>query len=82
MSSQPTKLRFRVVIEEDEDGKFVSSCPTLPGCWSQGDTRDEAVTNIKDAISGYLESLEKHGDPIPMPITEEIVEVDLAQGTP
>ena len=42
---------------------------------SQGTTRDEAMANIRDAIQGYLHSLEKHGDPIPGPITEEIIEV-------
>ena len=68
-------MRYRVVIEQDEDGVFVAECPTLPGCISQGASRQEAVTNIKDAIAGYLESLKKHGDPIPLPISEEIVEV-------
>ena len=68
-------MRFRVVIEQDEDAVFVAECPSLPGCISQGKSRDEAVTNFKDAIAGYLESLKKHGDPIPLPITEEIVEV-------
>ena len=68
-------MKFRVVIEQDEDGKFVASCPTLPGCWSQGDTRDEAVRNIADAMEGYLESLRKSGDPIPPPISEEVVEI-------
>lgn len=73
-------MKFRIVIEQDEDGKFVASAPTLPGCWSQGDTRDEAVRNITDAIEGYLESLRKHGDPIPLPITEEIIEVNIGKG--
>jgi predicted RNase H-like HicB family nuclease len=68
-------MRFRVVIEQDEDGKFVAHCPTLPGCWSEGNTRDEAKRNMADAMQGYLASLEKHGDPIPPPITEEIIEV-------
>ncbi len=72
-------MKFRVVIEQDEDGKFIASCPTLPGCRSQGDTRDEAKHNIADAIKGYLESLEKHGDPIPPPISEEIIEVDIGK---
>ncbi len=70
-------MRFRVVIEQDEDGKYVTHCPTLPGCWSQGTTRQEAIDNMKDAITGYLESLRKHGDPIPSPITEEVIEVQL-----
>ncbi|MCH8260430.1 MAG: type II toxin-antitoxin system HicB family antitoxin [Planctomycetes bacterium] len=72
-------MKFRVVIEQDEDGKFIASCPTLPGCWSQGDTRDEAKRNITDAIKGYLESLEEHGDPIPPPINEEIIDIDIGK---
>jgi len=63
-----TNVRFRAAIEQDEDGKFVSHCPTLPGCWSQGDTRDEAIRNLADAVHGYLASLKKHGDAIPPPI--------------
>jgi antitoxin HicB len=58
-------MKFRVVIEQDEDGKFIASCPSLPGCISDGDTREEAQRNIADAMAGYLESLKKHGDPIP-----------------
>ena len=68
-------LRYRVLIEQDEDGVFVVECPTLPGCVSQGRTRDEAIANIKDAIVGYLESLRKHNEPIPPSIWEETVEV-------
>ena len=68
-------MKFRVLIEPDEDGVFVAECPTLPGCVSQGTTRDEAITNIKDAIAGYLASLKKHHEPAPLPITEEVVEV-------
>jgi predicted RNase H-like HicB family nuclease len=66
-------MKFRVLIEPDEDGVFVAECPALPGCVSQGKTREEAMTNICDAIQGYLQSLEKHGDPLPSPITEEII---------
>ena len=68
-------MRFRVLIEQDEDGVFVAECPNLPGCISQGNTREEALANVQDAIRGYLESLEKHGEPIPPSIDEEIVEV-------
>ena len=67
--------RYRVFIEQDEDGVFVAECPLLPGCVSQGTTRDEAIANIKDAIAGYLESLRKHNEPIPPPIWEETVEI-------
>lgn len=58
-------LKYRVLIETDEDGVFVAAVPSLPGCISQGKTRDEALANIKEAIAGYVESLAAHGDPIP-----------------
>ncbi len=68
-------MRFRVIIEQDEDGVFIAECPTLPGCVSQGHSRGEAVENIKEAIAVYVASLEKHGEAVPLPISEEIVEV-------
>lgn len=68
-------MKFRVHVEADEDGVFVAECPTLPGCISQGDTREAALTNIKDAIAGYIFSLEKHGEAVPLPVNEEVVEV-------
>ncbi len=70
-------LRYRILIAEDEDGEFTAECPSLPGCISQGGTRELALENIQDAIKGYLESLKKHGDPIPPSISEEIVEVNV-----
>ena len=68
-------MKFRILIEPDEDGVFVAECPSLPGCVSQGNTRNEAVVNIKDAIAGYLVSLKQHNEPVPLPVTEEVVEV-------
>ena len=68
-------MKYRVIVEQDEDGMFVAECPTLPGCISQGATRKEALKNIKDAIKGYLESLKKHNEPIPPSVYEEIVEI-------
>ncbi|HEX8948175.1 MAG TPA: type II toxin-antitoxin system HicB family antitoxin [Dissulfurispiraceae bacterium] len=68
-------MRYRILIERDEDGVFIAECPVLPGCVSQGKTRKEALENIQDAIKGYIESLKKHKEPIPPPIEEEIVEV-------
>ena len=68
-------MKYRVLIEQDEDGMFVASAPALPGCVSQGSSRDEALANIREAIEGYLESLRAHDEPIPPSISEEIVEV-------
>ncbi|ODS42455.1 MAG: hypothetical protein MSIBF_03800 [Candidatus Altiarchaeales archaeon IMC4] len=68
-------MLYRILIEQDEDGVFVAECPSLPGCISQGNNRKEAIDNIHDAIYGYLASLKKHNEPIPLPVTEELVEV-------
>jgi len=70
-------MKYRILIGQDEDGMYITECPSLPGCISQGKTREEALLNIQDAIKGYLESLRKHNEPIPPPIEEEIVEVTL-----
>lgn len=51
-------MRFKVVLEKDEEASgYVVSCPSLPGCFSQGDTMEEALQNIKEAIQACLESL-------------------------
>ena len=70
-------MKYRVLIEQDEDSAFVAEVPSLPGCISQGQTREEALDNIKEAIAVYLESLEAHNEPVPPSITEEIVEVQV-----
>ncbi|MDA2912395.1 MAG: type II toxin-antitoxin system HicB family antitoxin [Candidatus Acidoferrales bacterium] len=68
-------MKFRVTLEPDfESGGYVVSCPSLPGCHSQGETQEEALANIREAIHAYLESLKKHNQPIP---TEAEVEVDV-----
>jgi predicted RNase H-like HicB family nuclease len=64
-------MKFRVHVEADEDGVFGVECPTLPGCISQGQTRSEALDNIKDAIAGYLFSLEKQARRFRCPSTKK-----------
>lgn len=54
-----------IVLHPGEDGYWVAECPSLPGCITQGSTRDEAVDNIKEAIAAYIESLMAHGEPVP-----------------
>lgn len=68
-------MKYRVVIQQDEDGMFIAEVPSFPGCISQGTTRSEALKNIQEALQAYIESLQKHNEPIPPPITEEFVEL-------
>jgi predicted RNase H-like HicB family nuclease len=56
----------QVILYSGEDGYLVAECPSLPGCISQGKTREEAVVNIKEAIQGYIAALEEDGLPVPI----------------
>ena len=60
-----TTHRYTVILEREPDGGFHVLCPALPGCHSQGDTLDEAMQNMREAIEVYLESLAAHGEPLP-----------------
>ena len=55
----------QVVIYPGEDGYWVAECPSLPGCLSQGRTKEDAIRNIKEAIEGYVAALEADGLPVP-----------------
>lgn len=55
----------QVIMYKDEDGYWVVVCPSLKGCISQGKTKEEALSNIKEAIAGYIAALEEDGLPVP-----------------
>jgi predicted RNase H-like HicB family nuclease len=65
-------MKFAITLEQDEDGFIVASCPAFPGCHSQGRTKAEAIANITEAIRGYIASMRKHGEPIPVTDIEEV----------
>lgn len=69
--------KFKVIMELNETGVYTLTVPLLPGCISEGDTRDEALVNIKEAIELYIESLLIDGLPVPAEdkIEEAVVEV-------
>ena len=67
-------MKFLTTLERDEDGIWVAQCPSIPGCVSQGETRDEAMANIREAIAGCLEVRAERG----MPLTIETREVEVA----
>jgi len=76
MFTKNTKYNFSVIVEQDEDG-FVASCPELQGCYAQGETYEEVMKNIKDAISLNLEEFraEKQEIPAQHPISLSMVSV-------
>ena len=63
----------QVVIHPGEDGYWVIECPSLPGCVSQGQTKQEAITNIREAIQGYILALQDDGLPVPEERFETLV---------
>lgn len=71
----------RVMIEPDEDGVFVATVPSLPGCISQGSSRVEALENAREAIEGYLESLRERDEPIAPAINEEVIDIAVCRST-
>jgi predicted RNase H-like HicB family nuclease len=69
-------MKFVVTIERDEDGAFVAECPAIPGCLSQGRTREEALRNVQEAITLCLEARRQEG----LPLTFETAEVEVEKG--
>jgi predicted RNase H-like HicB family nuclease len=63
----------QVVIYPGDDGYWIAECPSLPGCVSQGRTREEAITNVREAIQGYIAALEDDHLPIPEERFETLV---------
>jgi predicted RNase H-like HicB family nuclease len=66
-------MKFHVTIDRDEDGVWIVECPAIPGCVSQGGTKDEALENIVEAIKLCLEVRAEHG--LPLTIETRLIEV-------
>ncbi|MCU0542234.1 MAG: type II toxin-antitoxin system HicB family antitoxin [Oscillatoriaceae cyanobacterium Prado104] len=60
-----SQLTRQVILYRDEDGYWIAECPSLKGCNSQGKTKEEALSNIKEAIAGYIAALEEDGLSVP-----------------
>ena len=71
-------MRYTVVLEQEADGGYVATVPALPGCVSQGDSREESLANIREAIQLYVDDCRAAGDPVPTEAGKEIVEVEAA----
>ena len=71
-------MRYTVILEQETDGGYVVSAPALPGCISQGDTRAEALANIREAIELYVQDCRDAGDPVPTEAGKEFVDIEAA----
>ena len=67
-------MKFNITIDRDEDGVYVVECPSIPGCLSQGTTKQEALTNIREAIELCLEVRQEQG----LPLTVETQQVEVS----
>jgi predicted RNase H-like HicB family nuclease len=67
-------MKFRVTIDRDEDGVWIIECPSIPGCVSQGETKEQALENIKEAIELCLEVRAEKG----LPLTIETRDIEVA----
>ncbi|MEO6786549.1 MAG: type II toxin-antitoxin system HicB family antitoxin [Chthoniobacteraceae bacterium] len=66
-------MKFQITIDRDEDGVWIAECPSIPGCVSQGSTRDEATANVREAIALCLEVRAERG----LPLTVETAQVEV-----
>ncbi|WP_233745163.1 type II toxin-antitoxin system HicB family antitoxin [Leptodesmis sichuanensis] len=66
-------MKFNVTLDRDEDGTWIAECPSIPGCVSQGQTKEEALENIKDAIAACLQVRAERG----LPLTIETRQVEV-----
>lgn len=69
-------MGYTVILERETDGGFVVSVPELPGCVSQGDTREEALANIREAIELYIEDCRDSGEPVPAGAGKEYITIE------
>jgi len=71
-------LKYTVILEKGRESGYVAYCPALKGCVSQGETKEKALTNIKEAMEAYIEALTEDGLPLPTEEGKEMVDVEVA----
>jgi predicted RNase H-like HicB family nuclease len=74
--TEETRMRYTVILQRESDGGYVAVVPSLPGCVSQGDTREEALKNIGEAAELYIEDVQASGDPLPIEDQREFIELN------
>ena len=68
-------MGYTVILEREPDGGFVAKVPALPGCVTQGDTREEVLRNVREAIELYIEDCQEAGDPVPQEAGREFIDI-------
>ncbi len=70
------KYKYTVIVEKDEDGMYIAYCPALQGCYTQGETYEEVMKNIREAIELHIEARKEVGEEIPIEMAIEEVEIN------
>lgn len=70
-------MKYTVIIETGQESGYVAHVPSLRGCVSQGETREQALTNVKEAIEAYIEALLEDGISVPTEVGREAVDVEV-----
>lgn len=68
-------MKYTIIVEKGRESGYVAFCPVLKGCVSQGKTKRETLTNLKEAIKDYIECLIEDGIPVPTEAGKEILEI-------
>lgn len=76
MFNEETGMRYTVILQRESDGGYVAVVPSLPGCVSQGDSREEVLKNIEEAAELYIEDVQATGDPLPVEDHREFIELN------
>ena len=71
-------MKYTVIIEQGRESGYVTYCPALKGCVSQGGTREEALKNIKEAMEAYIEAFLEDGLPVPTEVGKDTIELEVA----
>ena len=71
-------MRYTVVIQAGEESGYVALVPALRGCVSQGETKDEALANVKEAVVAYIEALLQDGLPVPTEVGRETIDLEVS----
>ena len=72
-------MKYTVIIEKGRESGYIAHCPALKGCVSQGETRDDALANVKEAMEAYIEVLIEDDLPVPTEVGRETVEVQISK---